>query len=689
VNRAERRRQQKLSKKTSGKKSLHLSQNSAEHDKAKEALLRGISFHQSGQLDQAIQWYKKSLESNPENSIALSNIGLALTNLGKLDEAVTNLKKAISIKPSSAESYNNLGIALNEQGKFAEALNIYQKAISLKPDYAQAHNNLGIVFENQGKPNEAIICYQKAISIKPDYAQAYSNFGNALKDQGKFDEALDSYQKAITIKPDYAQAYYNFGNTIIKNGNLEDAILSYQKAIKIKPDYAEAHTNLGNALQDQWKLEEAISSHKKAIAIKPDYAVAHSNLILCMQYGKFSQHTLYEESLLWDQIHSKHNKTHNTPYINSPDPHRLLRIGIVSADLRRHSIAYFFEPFISHHDKSHFVFVCYSNSISDDDVTYRLKSHSIDWRTIVRMSDEEVEKQIIQDKIDILIDLSGHSGGNRLSLFTRKPAPIQINWMGHANTTGVSTMDYRITDHIADPPGVDNEPHSENLMRLPKGLYCYRFPEATPPISDLPSATGKGVVFGSFNNIVKLNVPVIKLWATLLKGVPNSRLLLKHQSFSCKTTRDQFLSIFDSFGVSSSQVEYLPRTTTLEGHLQLYNQIDIGLDPFPFNGATTTCEAMLMGVPVIVLRGQRHAARVGASLLSQIGMESLIAENESQYIEIATALANDRKYLSELRKLLREKMIASPLCDHKGFTNSMENLLRGAWVAWCANQNAA
>ncbi|MBF0357160.1 MAG: tetratricopeptide repeat protein [Magnetococcales bacterium] len=678
----------------------------------------GSALKDQGKLDEAVASFEKAIEITPDSAIICYNLGSALKDQGKLDEAVASFEKAIEIKPDFAVAYSNLGNTLKEQGRLDEAVASFEKAIVIAPDSAVEYYNLGGVLKKQGRLEEAVASLKKAVAIKGDFAEAYANLGNTLKEQGRLDEAVASFEKAIAITPDSEVEYYNLGSVLIdlgkqneaiasfekaiaikadfaeaysnlgvafqELGQLDKAVVNLQKAITIKADFAEAYANLGVALQFQGKLDEAVASYQKAIAIRPGFAQAHSNLLMAMQYGKFDQEQIYKESIRWNQQHAVPLEELISPHTNSANPNRLLKIGIVSGDLRCHSIAFFFEPFITYHDRKSFAFYCYSNNFSEDEVTTRLQSCSEGWRNITEWSDEKVVKAVRHDEIDILIDLSGHSANNRLLVFAQKPAPIQINWLGHANTTGLSAMDYRLTDPIADPPGVDEELYSERLMRLPQGLYCYRPPDTAPAVAPFSSNSGRGTIFGSFNNTSKLTVQTIKAWSTILKQISGSTLLLKYQALSCETTKGQFLELFERFGVAHEQIKMLPKIPTLEEHLSLYSQIDICLDPFPYNGATTTCEAMWMGVPLIVLRGDYHAARVGASLLTQVGMESLIAESESEYCKIAVDLAADKKRLTELHKSLRNRMINSPLCDQKGFAKSLETLLRSSWVEWCS-----
>jgi protein O-GlcNAc transferase len=682
-------------------------------DNAQKSLKRGVSFHQSGQLDQAVTCYIKAIAINSDYADAHNNLGVALQEQGKLDKAVASYLKAISVKPDYADAHNNLGVALKDQGKLDKAVASCQKAILIKPDYADAHNNLGAILKKQGKLAEAVTSHQKAITIKPDFADAYYNLGNILRDQGSLDEAISSYrkaiyispnfaevhnrvgialqeqgelgeavashQKAIAIRPDYADAYCNLGVALKDQGELDRAVLCFRKAISIKPDYAEAHNNLGIALKDQGELDEAILCLKKAISIKSDFVRAHSNLLFVMNYGDCEPNVLFNEHKLWNDSHAAHLQMHRSTNSIVIGPEECLRIGFVSGDLCKHSVSFFLEPLFIAHNRRKLAFYCYSNSDHEDEVTTRLRSMVEGWKNIVGQDDQAVTEAICSDHIDILVDLSGHTKDNRLMVFARKPAPVQVTWLGYPNTTGLVAIDYRLTDHIADPPGQSEQLCVEQLFRLANGFLCYRPPDDAPDIIPLPMKTNGYVTFVSFNNLSKVTPKVIKIWAKILKAVPGSKLLIKCKSLVYTGVRRRYLSIFRREFIDSDRLQLLDSISSSQDHLAKYGQADIGLDSFPYNGTTTTCEALWMGVPIIALSGDRHASRVGASLLTQAGLGSLIAEDVDSYIEKAVALANDVSRLEDLRNTMRTRIYKSALCDSEGFAKNMEQAFLSMW----------
>jgi predicted O-linked N-acetylglucosamine transferase (SPINDLY family) len=387
---------------------------------------------------------------------------------------------------------------------------------------------------------------------------------------------------------------------------------------------------------------------------------------------------LYEEATQWWQQHGIKKVATSHPVAVSKKFGRI-KIGYISPDFREHSVSYFFLPFLEYHNRDSFEIFCYSEVKREDKITHRIKELSDHWRPIAWLRDRAVAEQVRQDGIDILVDLAGHTAENRLLVFAYKPAPVQVTWLGYPNTTGMPVIDYRFTDEIADPPGEADEYHSEILMRLPDGFLCYGPPDDAPGVSGLPTHKNGRITFGSFNNLPKINPQVIGLWSRLLHQVADSRLLLKSKQFADEHVRQRFLDLFSVCGIGAERLRLLPRVASTAGHLALYHQVDIALDPFPYNGTTTTCEALWMGVPVITLRGDRHAGRVGASILTRLGLEEMIAQNEEAYVDIGVALAASMSALENLRSGLRSRMQSSVLCDGRSFARTMENTFQKVW----------
>jgi predicted O-linked N-acetylglucosamine transferase (SPINDLY family) len=668
-----------------------------------------------GKLDEAVAACRQAVRIDPGSAKAHSNLGAALSNQGKLEEAIAACREAIRIKPNLAEAYSILGTALRESGKFDDATAACRQAIRIKPDEAGAHCNLGSVLRDQGKLDDAVTAFREALRVKPDSAELYFNLGLGLKDQGKLDEALAAYRQALHIKPDYAEAQCNLGVVLGDQGKLEEAVSACRQAIRIKPNLAEAysalgvvlrqqgklddsinacrqairiepnharaHCYLGNTLYDQGNHDEAIAAYHQAIVMKPDFPASTSNLLMCLNYDEHvSASTLFDAHRDWEQRHGRPVPWPHA-YANDRSVGQRLKVGYVSPDFRQHSVAYFLEPLMRSHDRKEIEVFCYAEVSAPDAVTGWFKQLADHWVATVGISDEALAERIRHDGIDILVDLAGHTAKNRLPVFARKPAPVQVTWLGYPNTTGLKAIDYRLVDAVTDPAGEADALAIETLVRLPGGFLCYGAPDDAPVPA--PTLTTGTVTFGSFNSPAKLSAATLDAWAQVLARLPKARLLLKGKPFADAATRALYLDRLAERGVAPERVElavWLPD----QAHLALYDRVDIALDPFPYNGTTTTCEALWMGVPVVTLRGDRHAGRVGASLLTQMGMTELIAHSVEEYVETAVALARDPARLAHLRHSLRPRMAASPLCDAAGFARKVENAYRSMWQRWGA-----
>lgn len=639
----------------------------------------GVALKDRGQRDEAVAIFRKAIAIAPDYAEAHASLGNTLSELGRHGEAAAAYREAIRLKPDHAEAHCNLGSVLRDLGKRDEAAAAYGRAIALKPDYAEAHYNLGNVRNEQGRRDEAVAAYRQAIAIEPQLAEAHSNLGNALSEQGQLEEAVAAYGRAIALKPERAEVHYNLGNALKDQGRLEQASAAYRTAIGIRPDYADAHGNLAIVLMSQGRLEEALAAYARAAELKPDDAGALSNYLLCLNYA---ENKTAEEMVAvhraWD---ARFGVAALRPagYGNDSAPERRLKVGYVSPDLRAHSVAYFFEPLLQAHDRQAVEVFCYAEVARPDAVTARLQGLADRWLSTVGLSDEALAARIAADGIDILVDLAGHTAHNRLRVFARKPAPVQATWLGYPNTTGLSAIDYRLVDAVTDPVGQADACASETLLRLEGGFLCYGGVADAPAPAPPPCLANGAVTFGSFNNPAKLSPATLDAWAALLARLPQARLLLKGKPFADAATRALFLARLSERGVAAERVELGGWVAGSADHLALYARVDIALDPFPYNGTTTTCEALWMGVPVVTLRGDRHAGRVGASLLSQVGATEWVAGSVENYVAIAAALAAEPERLHDLRRSLRARVAASPLCDRHAFARKIEGAYRAMW----------
>jgi predicted O-linked N-acetylglucosamine transferase (SPINDLY family) len=646
--------------------------------------LLGMIYSQRSDYDLAIKYIQRALGIDPSFAEALNNLGNIFQKMNRFDEAISSYQKAVKLNPNLDQTYLNLGITLHDAGKIDDAVECYRRVIELKPDHFGAYNNLGLALQKMGKIDEAITCYQNALEINPQCAEALNNLGLLMKEAGYFDEAIANYQKALQIKSDYTDALNNLGTAWDVKGHLSQAISCYRKTIEIDPYYVHAYNNLGSALKDSGDLREAERYFRHALHIQSDYIAAQSNMLLTMNYdSRYTAETVFSEHIQFAERFEKPLTADQVPHLNEPAPDRRLRIGYVSPDFKRHSVSYFIEPVLLSHNHDNYEIYCYADVLVPDDVTRRLHGYADNWLNIVGKSDKDVAALIRAHKIDILVDLAGHTAKNRMLAFARKPAPIQISWIGYPATTGLSVMDYKIVDHYTNPPGMTEHLYSENLIRMPKSFLCYLPERDNPDVVPLPALKSGYVTFGSFNTFAKVTPEIMGLWSNILKSVPGSCLLMKAKSLSDKSIRDFIIDLFKQKGIDSERIELLGWEPLLKSHLETYSRIDIALDTFPYHGTTTTCEALYMGVPVITLEGNTHASRVGVSLLSNVDLVELIGSTREEYIARAVDLAHDLEKLQSLRQRLRDMMLQSPLTNRESFTLILEKYYRNIWMNWC------
>jgi predicted O-linked N-acetylglucosamine transferase (SPINDLY family) len=644
--------------------------------------------HQAGRLAQAEAVYREVLAFDPDQADCLHRLGVLAIQVGRTDVGVEFVGQAIARNNQVPAFHYDLGIALRILGRLEEAAASYRRAIRLKPDYVDAHGNLGNVLRELRMPEEAIGSCRRAIELKPDFVEAHSNLGAALSDLGKLDEAASSYRRAIELRPDYARAHSNLGAALGDIGRFDEALACCRRAIELRPDLAQAHYNLGNVLSDLGEFDEAIAAYRRAIELQQDFAEAGGNLLLCLNYvPDVSAEALLAEHRRWEARHCASLGPQPASHPNARNPDRRLRIGYVSGDFRNHPVGYFLAHVLAAHDRTAVEVFCYSNNAASDDRTAGLQASSDHWRDIARMSDDAAAAAIRQDGVDILVDLAGHTARNRLLTFARKPAPLQASWIGYPGTTGLSSIDYLLMDAVTVPPGAQQW-CSEAVVRLPHGRFCYAPPPYAPAVASLARRNDAPVTFGSFNNLSKIGPEVIALWAEVLKAAPGSKLLLKSRSLVDPGARDRLADAFAAAGLAPERLEL--RGPSLHPQmLAEYAEIDIALDPFPFCGGLTSCEALWMGVPVVTLPGDRFASRQTLGFLKVIGVEELAAQSAADYVRIAGDLATDAARRSELRASLRPRMAASPLCDGRLFTRALEVAYRQMWRRWCAGEAAA
>lgn len=639
-----------------------------------------LQHHHAGRLAEAERIYRQILARQPSHIDALHNLGVLAHQTGRNDIAADLIRRAIALNPNFPEAQSNLGSVLRDLGQLQEAIAACRSAIALRPDYPEAHSNFGNALRDGGQLDDAIAAYRRAIALKPDFADAYNKLGGALRARGQTDEAIAAYRQAIAIRPNFAEAHCNLASAFKTQNRLDEAIALYRHAISLKPDFAAAHTNLAGALMDMGQLDAAIAADRDAIALNPNFPEAHSNLIFTMHYHRgYDAQTISKELRCWNQVHGEPLQKFIQPHSNNTDPNRRLRIGYLSPDFRDHAVARNLLPLLQRHDHRQFEIICYAQLLHPDAMTSQIQPHADLWRNITGVPDERVAQQIRQDRIDILVDLALHTAGNRLPIFARKPAPVQVTFAGYPGSTGVSAIDYRLSDPYLDPVGMDESVYSEKTIRLPATFWCYDpLENAQIPVNPLPAAAAGSFTFGCLNKRCKLNDLVIAHWAKVLSPVKDSRLLLLSPAGS---PRQATLDRFTKEGIDPSRVQFVSQQPRQE-YLQLYHRIDLGLDSFPYNGHTTSLDSLWMGVPMVTLVGQSPVSRAGWSQLSNLGLPELAADTPEQFVKIAVNLANDIPRLSELRQTLRARMQASPLMDADAFARNIEAAYRRMWQTW-------
>jgi predicted O-linked N-acetylglucosamine transferase (SPINDLY family) len=588
--------------------------------------------------------------TEPQQTVGqLIQQAIPLHQTGHLDEAAVLYRQALIADPNCCDALNLLGVLARQQNRHADAIDFIRRAIAIQPGIPDYHFNLGEAHRALGQNNEAIAAYQEALRGNPNDAEIRHALGQALESARRFGEAADAYRASLSMEP--------------------------TKADRIG--------HLGNALSLQGQHEEAIATYRQALQLNPNQPAVHSNLLMTLNYpAGLDPKQVFAEHVAWARQHAAPFASHITAHYPDRTPGRRLRIGYVSPDFRNHSVAHFFRPLLAAHNRERFELYAYANVSRPDEVTNALRARFHHWRDIAPLSDDQAAQLIRSDGIDILVDLAGHTGDNRLLLFARKPAPIQVTYLGYPNTTGLSTIDARFSDANADPPGLTDSLHTEKLIRLPDCFLCYGAPTNAPHVAPAPSMSNpnpRRITFASFNNLSKLSAAVVESWSQILRAVPDSRLLLKTAALADAAIQQRTRERFAQHGIAPDRLELLGATLPFFDHLRCYDRVDIALDTFPYNGTTTTCEALWMGVPVIALAGNTHASRVGVSLFSAVGLTDLIAPTADAYVHLATTLAASPQRLHAMRSALRPHVAASPLVNPQRLVRAMESAYLQMW----------
>ncbi|XP_006659697.1 probable UDP-N-acetylglucosamine--peptide N-acetylglucosaminyltransferase SPINDLY [Oryza brachyantha] len=653
----------------------------------------GVVYSEMMQFDLALTCYEKAALERPLYAEAYCNMGVIYKNRGELEAAIACYERCLTISPNFEIAKNNMAIALTDlgtkvkiEGDINQGVAYYKKALFYNWHYADAMYNLGVAYGEMLNFEMAIVFYELALHFNPRCAEACNNLGVIYKDRDNLDKAVECYQMALSIKPNFSQSLNNLGVVYTVQGKMDAASTMIQKAILANPTYAEAYNNLGVLYRDAGSITLAVQAYERCLHIDPDSRNAGQNRLLALNYiDEGSDDKLYQAHREWGKRFLKLYPQYTT-WDNSKVADRPLVIGYVSPDYFTHSVSYFIEAPLTHHDYSNYKVVVYSGVVKADAKTLRFKDKVLKkgglWRDIYGIDEKKVASLVREDKVDILVELTGHTANNKLGTMACRPAPIQVTWIGYPNTTGLPTIDYRITDSLADPPNTVQK-HVEELVRLPESFLCYSPSPEAGPVCPTPAILNGFITFGSFNNLAKITPKVLQVWAKILCAVPNSRLVVKCKPFCCDNIRQKFLSALQDLGLEPLRVDLLPLIHLNHDHMQAYSLMDISLDTFPYAGTTTTCESLYMGVPCVTMAGSVHAHNVGVSLLTKVGLGRLVAKSEDEYVSLALDLAADVTALQELRMSLRGLMLKSPVCDGENFTGGLESAYRNMWRRYC------
>jgi protein O-GlcNAc transferase len=642
--------------------------------------LQGNNLADAGRIADAVESYRRALRLHPHYTAAYVQLGRAQLVLGQPGEAAANYQRALTLQPDLAAAHLGLGNVLRALSRDEEARDCYRRALVIDSDMTMAWNNLGATFNDLGMPARALACCQQAVQLQPDLALAHYNLANSQRDLNQLDDAVSSYRQALLLQPQFADASLNLGTTLCLLGQHGPALDCFQVILAIAPRDARAHLHLANALKDLGRFEEAVAAYRRALELRPDYAQARSNLLFCLSHGAAV------DAAQWWAEHRAFGAHHDlkSPHLEplgsrSKDLERRLAIGFVSADLRSHAVATFLEPLLQRLCHSpRLTLHAYSNHPLEDDTSQRLKHCFAHWNQVVGMSDARLAERIRSDGIDILVDLSGHTGGNRLLSFARRPAPVQVSWLGYPGTTGLAAMDYYLADEVLVPDDGARALFSEQIALLP-AIAPYLPPSQAPDVYPLPAIRKGHITFGSFNRMSKLSVHAVAVWSLLLREVPSATMVLAGLPISAQ---DLVTAWFSQHGVDASRLQFFPRCGMAE-YLAIHHEVDICLDTFPYNGGTTTSHALWMGVPTLTMAGQSPQARVGAAILNLLELKAFVAHTPEDFVERGIRAAADLEALAQLRAGLRIRLANCPAAQPAMISDALERAFRLMWQRWC------
>lgn len=639
--------------------------------------------------DGAVEHIERAAKLGADDKQVLLARFLLYNRLRRYKDAADAGGEYIKKFPEDADAHYTLGCAFEQLGEHGGAALAFARYIELQPERAVGYARLGLVLLHIGHLKDAETQLRKAIELQSDLFPAHMHLSFVLERiPGRLPEAIDAIRKALEIQPKSGEATSWLASMLAKQGKHTEAAQTFRQALELDPKNIAALVGYGGLLAAQGRIELAWENFEKAWAIAPTKAFIRATaLFFSNAHPALTQDQIFSLHQHWASLMHQEKPHIFTSWDNDLAPDRVLRIGYLSPDLRSHSVAYFLEPILASHDKSAVEVFVYDNTPISDQISVHLHSLVKHWHRIVGGGADRVADMIREHQIDILVDLAGHTADSRLDVFARHPAPVQVNYLGYPNTTGLHEIEYRFTDEIADPVGSDTY-HTEQLLRLDGGFLCFRPPPPAPDIVPLPAGESGPITFASFNAVHKINKKLVAIWSAVLRSLPGSTLLLKSSGLADPETRAALLENFITEQIDESRIVFVERTLGYYDHLQIYNRCDIALDTFPYNGTTTTCEALWMGLPVITLAGDRHSARVSMSILTRLGLNELVANSPEEFVSVVAGLAENRQRLAELRRTLRPRMAGSRLMDAAAHTRTIEAAYRDIWRQWCAKRAA-
>jgi predicted O-linked N-acetylglucosamine transferase (SPINDLY family) len=636
-----------------------------------------LSEYSSGNFIAAEIFANKLVSKFPNHAFGWKILGAIAGQSGRYEIALKKMSEAARILPSDAEIHNNLGIIYSQLDQLIYAEESCMKALQIKKDYPEALNTLGAILQKLGRLNEAKLYLLRAIELNPKFYQALNNLGNVLRDLDQYTEAEQYYRTSISIAPDFSEAHNNLAANLQILGYLNKSEFHYREAIRIKPTFMEALSNLGNNLKDQGRIDEAIKYYEKALEVKTDFALGQSNLLFSLNFLELKTiENRTHQATLFGMALSQKNQPKYKKWEEKFKTDKL-RIGFVSSDLRDHPVGFLIEGLLRNINLSKFDLFAFSATHQTGELTRRVKQYFKEWISLVGTSDLDAAQLIYKQKIDILIDLSGHTAHNRLPIFAFKPAPVQISWLGYFATTGLPEIDYILGDpHVT--PHEESGHFTEKIWQLPESYFCFTPPDDNISIMSLPVLANGYITFGCFNNYTKINNEVKKVWAKILHKIPKSKLFIKTAQLNDPEIVLKIIKDFSLQGITSERL-ILEGNSPRSELLASYNRVDIALDPFPYPGGTTSAEALWMGVPVLTLKGDRFLSHVGETIAYNVGHPEWISKDLDDYVAKAVEFSNDLKYLSVMRNELRNSALQSPLFDSPRFAANFGNALQEMW----------